>query len=273
MRSAAHLAGVPERLWAEARSASLRLLAIDYDGTLAPFAVDPADAHPLPGARRALGRLVRAGRTSLAIVSGRPAEDVARLLHFLPVWIVGEHGWALRFPDGAQLRQPIHPAMVRRLDAVEAAVAGAAESARVERKRTSIVVHTRGLEPRMARAAERAARHVFAERFDATGLALRPIDGGVELRAAGRDKGTAIIELAERLGSEVFVVAIGDDDTDEDAFRAAAELGGWGVKVGAERATAARARLASPAEVAAFLESWDERVDGEVKPARREAGG
>jgi trehalose-phosphatase len=270
--SLGELAGVPERLWREARAAGNRLLAVDYDGTLAPFAVDPAAAAPLPAARAALERLTREGRTRCVVLSGRQVEEVAARLGPSSPPIVGEHGWSLLAPGRVRFDHPLAPGLAEALDAWQARLGGRVAPARLERKRTALVVHTRGLAPGAARSAERTARRLYAEGPPDPRLALRAIDGGLELRARGRDKGSALLELARDAGPEAFVVAIGDDDTDEDAFRAAASLGGWGVRVGARRASAARATLASPAEVARFLVRWADEVDAPAAAAPAGAG-
>jgi trehalose 6-phosphate phosphatase len=226
----------------------------------------PAGGGPCPAARRAIARLAAGRHTRVAVLSGRPAADVAALLGDLALPIAGEHGWELRFADGGRLAHPVAPALVERLDRAQRAAAALAP-ARLERKRTALVVHTRGLPPAVAGALAEEARALLGDWLEDGRFALRPIDGGVELRLTGRDKGTALAELAARAGRGTFVVAVGDDDTDEDAFRAAARLGGWGVRVGQRRDSAARAFLASPAAVAAFLEEWAERLDGVLADA------
>jgi len=257
MTAVAELPGVPETFWREATAAPRRLLALDYDGTLAPFRVDPGAARPLPAARRALA-CVLAGTTGVVVLSGRPPADVARLLGAPPLVVVGEHGWTVRRADGGELRHPVPPERIAELDRAED-FAPALAPGRVERKRASLVVHTRGLAPAIAAEVERRALDRFAPLLG-DGLAVRPIDGGLELRVRGRDKGVALAELVAEAGPGVFVAAVGDDDTDEDAFRAAARAGGWGVRVGTPRPTAARATLDSPEEVARFLALWAERI-------------
>ena len=89
---AAYLAAVPR--------ASARVLLLDYDGTLAPFHPDPAQAVPYPGVTALLREVMAAG-TRLVLVTGRPAEELPPLVGLDPapeIW--GGHGWEQRLPDG-----------------------------------------------------------------------------------------------------------------------------------------------------------------------------
>jgi trehalose-phosphatase len=269
--SEARAVAVPEALWREVFAARERLLAVDFDGTLAPFAVEPAAARPLAGSVAALERLAGAATggagagTRVALVSGRPISGLPRELVALPVSLVGEHGWERRAgpfhgaDGGAAELVALDPAVAERLRRAAEEAEPLLRPARIERKRTGVVVHTRALDPETARAAERRARELFLRLPADAGLELRPIAGGVELRARGRDKGTALAELAAGFDRAPAIVYLGDDETDEDAFRAARERGGWGVLVGAARPTSARARLDGPAQVAHFLAEWAER--------------
>ena len=74
-------------------------LVLDYDGTLAPFCKDRLNAFPYPGVSQALFRIMRTGSTRIAIVSGRPVEEVIPLLGIFPIPEI----WAL---DGLQRLWP-----------------------------------------------------------------------------------------------------------------------------------------------------------------------
>lgn len=252
--------GLPAGFWDWARAAPARLLAVDYDGTLAPFALDPGAARPLAGALAALARIAGAGDTTVAIVTGRPIAGLDVETVALPVRLVGEHGWERRAPHGAVTRSPAASGTLELLARAAEEATPAVAPAWIERKRTGVVVHTRALDPDAAHEVQDRARSLFVARFADPRLVLRPVAGGLELRLSGRDKGTALDELASELGAGAAVVYLGDDDTDEDAFRAARARGGLGILVGAARGTAAGARLASPVEVARFLETWTRRV-------------
>src|SRR5436309_1007715 len=98
---------LPQRLWQEALAAPHRLLMLDYDGTLAPFRVARHEAVPSPGVVDLLRAIAAGGGTTLAIVSGRPADEVSRLVGPIEATLVGEHGWEARRPGGSLVRHPL----------------------------------------------------------------------------------------------------------------------------------------------------------------------
>jgi trehalose-phosphatase len=175
----------------------------------------------------------------------------------------------VRWPDGRRLVHAVPRATVRALaDAAEAADASL-RAGTIERKRTAVVLHTRGLDATAARLAEIAGRALWAEHAARRGLRLDRIDGGIELRARGRDKGDVVRWLLGLSPPRTLPVYIGDDATDEDAFRAVIGRG-ISIRVGvSERPSAARLRLASPDDVVVFLEEWAARVGRVRQPQRR----
>jgi trehalose 6-phosphate phosphatase len=260
---AAHpLAGVPLSVWRRAAAAERPLLLLDYDGTLAPFRVERFEARPPSRTVERLRRIAAAGRTAVAIVSGRPIEELGRLLAPLTLHLVGEHGWEERFPDGTPLVHPVPAPAAAGLAQAAADAAARGLSARLERKRASVVLHVRGLSPEVAAASLRAARAMWRPRLVAAGLHLTRTNGGIELRASGRDKGAAVQDLVRRRGAGAFAVYVGDDRTDEDAFDALGPSG-VGIRVGRDRrVTAAIGRLDSPEDLPWFLAAWSHLVDG-----------
>ena len=228
------------------------LVAVDFDGVLAPLRDDPAESRPLPEAAQALRRLARASGTHLAVVSGRALADLAWVADPPPgTHLVGSHGAERgRWTDGKLGRSelalgPREAALLDELTAgLQALVAGT--TGRAERKPTSVVLHTR------TATADDAARLVPA----ALSLGRRPgvdlLQGKdvVELSVLAVTKGDALVALRAELGVGAVLYA-GDDVTDERAF-AALRPGDLTVKVGAGP-TLARWRVDGPAEVAALL--------------------
>ncbi len=197
------------------------LLAFDYDGVLAPLVTDPAGALMRPTTRVLLRRLSR--RYPVAVVSGRAWKDCARFVDGLVPTIVGNHGFEL----GRAVAVPASVARKvrgwrRRLERALAGVDGI----HFEDKRSTLAVHY-GL----SRAWRRAERAVYEAANQLEGTRLIP--GKKVLNVLPHDfpsKGDAVRTLVARLGCE-GAVYVGDDVTDEDAFKVGEPLV-FGVHVG-----------------------------------------
>jgi trehalose 6-phosphate phosphatase len=223
-------------------------LFLDFDGTLvelaeAPDAIHvPGDLHPL------LERLAARLGGRLALVSGRAIADLDRHLAIAGIAVAGSHGLELR-PAGGACR-PLAPPLG--LAAARDSILAFAESdpgLLVEQKPAGIALHYRQA-PERAEAVRAFAAEVAAR----TGLIVQHGKLVAELRAHGPSKGDALRSLmAEPAFAGARPVFVGDDLTDEDAFAAAAAMGGAGVLVGAPRPSAALWRLADVAAVAAWL--------------------
>lgn len=250
------MASVPPDLWQQVRNAPFRFLGLDYDGTLAPFAIDPMQAKPLPGIADLLRRIVADGQTQLTIVSGRPVREVALLLDNLPVPIIGCHGYEYLPVHGeTRFRSPTSRQQ-HGLVMVRAALLQDERIRNLEYKGVSLAVHTRGLVPEQAAQLEREVLARWGETAPAYELEWRVFNGGVELRCRGWNKGDALCELLDSQPEGVFAVYIGDDETDEDAF-AVLHGRGLGIKIGnAGRSTAAQMQLPDCQAVADFLRTW-----------------
>lgn len=248
--------GVPPRLWELVSRARRRLLMLDYDGTLAPFRVVRSEARPLPRSMELVRRILTGTRTSVAIVSGRPVNEVERLIGPLPVLLVGEHGWERRLPGGRVVHRRLPAAAVAALDRAERVARDAGWSARLERKRSGVVLHTRGLPAAEARGLERRCARAWRRLARDGAVRVEPIHGGVEMRASGWDKGAVVRALCSRCAPGTLGVFVGDDLTDEDAFAAVREWG-FGVRVGGDgRPTSALGHIASCETLPAFLRRW-----------------
>jgi trehalose-phosphatase len=238
-------------------AAARRALLLDYDGTLAPFRVERDQAVPYPGVRDALGAMIRAGHTRLVVISGRRASDVPALLGLeRPPEIWGTHGWERLRADGAYQLDELGVPQARGLAEAAAWAEARLLGGHCERKPASVALHWRGLPPAAAAELRREAMGRWAPLAADAGLALHSFDGGIELRAPGRDKGFAVRTILEEIGEGAALAYLGDDLTDEDAFKALAGCG-LGVLVRAEpRPTAATAWLRPPDELLAFLWRW-----------------
>ena len=250
------------RLAQDALAAGPAAVLTDLDGTLSLIVEDPAAARLVDGAGSALRRLVQ--RVALVgVITGRSAADARRILGTDALLVVGNHGLEWLEPGAGVAGMPPQS---RQLEAdVERALLAVPKlpGVTIERKGLSATIHVRA-------AADPAAALVAIEgRLRSAAPAGVEIRGGrmsLEVRpAAAGDKGSALRSVVERHGLRGLLV-LGDDVTDVDMFRAAAELRasgtlsaailavGGGREVPASVAAAADGMLASPAEVVRLLE-------------------
>jgi trehalose 6-phosphate phosphatase len=252
-----------ERFFHGVGRAPERVLFLDYDGTLAPFHPDPLLAVPYPGIPERLRALTLGEATRVVIVSGRPLEELRTLIELLghhEAW--GAHGWESYRPGGEVTRHAPEEAAVRRLALAEESVRRLEEEgARLERKLASVAMHWRGLPEAQARALGERIVKAWEEIADAN-VELLPFEGGIELRARGRNKAHAVREVLARSAPDAACAYLGDDITDEDAFDEIRPRG-LAVLVAPElRRTAADLWLRPPRELEWFLERWAAAADG-----------
>lgn len=239
------------------RAATARILLLDYDGTLAPFHNDRDRSTPYPEIQPLLQILFTAQHTRVVIVSGRPARDLLPLLAISPppeVW--GSHGHERLLPNGDYCTGALADEAVAALATAYTAVADAGLVDYCERKPASLALHWRGLNADARAQLATLARTHWAPLTESRHFRLLDFDGGVELCIRGHDKGAAVRTVLAEAPADAVVAYLGDDTTDEDAFRAIAGKG-LGVLVRSEyRATAATAWLRPPSELAEFLAKW-----------------
>lgn len=227
--------------------ASRLALFLDVDGTLAPITSRPEQSYVPANTRRTLLALQRRG-VAIATLSGRPISQVRRLLKPLCVPASGAHGAQIRFSGrGMVCRQENVPVTI-----ADILVAGVQRLPGVwlERKPGAFAIHWRQA-PKSADEVDRITQQALNA---APGWQLLRGHCVHELRARGQNKGKALSRL---MRSPEFAgrwpLAIGDDRTDEDAFRAALRLGGAAIKVGPTEPTTAPWCVKDVSVLAAWL--------------------
>jgi trehalose-phosphatase len=227
------------------------LVALDFDGVLAPIVEVPSAARALPPAADAVADLAAADGVSVALVSGRQLADLrAVAAPPEPALLVGSHGAETSF-DGGALLAPDEEELLCRVDAALVAITERQAGTRLERKPTGVVLHTRVA----ARdAAEAATREALNGPASWPGVHVTQGKEVVELAVTAVTKGGALTALRQRLDlPSGGVLYAGDDVTDERAFAVLDDdAGDLTVKVG-PGPTAARHRVDGPPELAALL--------------------
>lgn len=233
---------------------------LDYDGTLTPIVDRPEDAVISADMKGAVYSL--AGLMTVAVVSGRDRADVQSLVGLDEIYYAGSHGFDIAGPQGTHIENDMGSDYLPALDEAETELRGQVDSipgALLERKRFSIAVHHRlvsegdvpGVEEAVART---ASRHPELRR--GYGKKVYELQPRVDWH-----KGRAVNWLLEALELEPsrnFPIYLGDDTTDEDAFRA---LRGKGIGVvvrDERRPTAAHFALDTVEDVQRFLEALAE---------------
>ncbi len=204
------------------------LVALDFDGTLAPIMPHPEDARPVPGTDRML-RAVRATGATLAVVSGRSVASLLQVSGFgaIPgIVIYGTHG-AERWEAGVLRTAPAPPGLEELRGRLPGLVAGLVREPDlwIEDKNLSLVVHAR-LTAAPERVLERL-REPVESAAAGVGLGVRPGREVLEICVPGIDKGTALRELLD--GDPAAVFYAGDDVGDLDAV---AEVRAWARRSG-----------------------------------------
>ena len=231
------------------------VVCLDYDGTLTPIVNDPTAAHLSADMRSTLEHLAQ--RHSVAIISGRDRSDVEARVGLAGVIYAGSHGFdiggsssAMTLPEAEAARPALARAgdeLARRLGSIAGVV--------LERKRFGVATHYRNVAPSHVDDVKQIVYDVLAP---ATGLRVQPGKMVLDVQPdVAWNKGRAVDWILNALSLDsgrAFVIYLGDDETDEDAFQSLG-TNGLGVRVGPEgEPTQADYRLEDPDGVRRFLQ-------------------
>ena len=248
--SAARLREVQDRIRREERIALL----LDYDGTLVPFHGDPAQAGPDQSLRVLLQRLARRPGACVHIVSGRRREELDEWLGTIPVGLHAEHGLWSRWDPGEDWRrlEGIPMDWKEEVRPILEEFALRTQGAFVEEKESSLVWHYRRADVEYGAIQAKELHLHLMELLSNYPVQILAGEKNIEVRSYGVHKGMIVTRLLERIREPILLVALGDDQTDEDLF-GALPTDGIAVHIG-RRASRASIRLADPAAARRFLE-------------------
>jgi trehalose-phosphatase len=235
------------------------LLMLDYDGTLAPFTANRLEAFPYDGVRERLETLLQIRKVRLVLVTGRPARELKDLIALsCPVEIWGSHGREHLLEDGSYTLEQVTGRQMQVLEEIAERLSRAGFGGALEKKPASLAVHWRTLDP----AKQRELRQLTTEAFEQSGLQaelkLLNFASGLEIRCDNIDKGNAVSRTLATAGSQTPAAYLGDDVTDEDAFRALRGRGLTILVANEPHASAAEYWLRPPQRLLAFLDAWIE---------------
>jgi trehalose-phosphatase len=266
-------------LFAERLAGRRPAVFLDYDGVLTPIVDRPEDAVISDSMQAVVQTLAR--RCPVCVVSGRDRRVVQELMGVDNLVVAGSHGFDIWSPTEGTIQHDAASGFEEVIDEVTdrlRADVGSIPGVVVEPKKASVAVHYRLVDPAQHDRIAEAVDTILAERPDR--LKLTPGKMVYEIQPKiDWNKGRAVLYLLRTLGldsEDVVPLYLGDDITDEDAFRAMADVGGIGIIVGhpedpevGDRATAADFVLSSPAEVEQLLSTLG--VDQGCAPKERDA--
>ncbi|GAA4356342.1 bifunctional alpha,alpha-trehalose-phosphate synthase (UDP-forming)/trehalose-phosphatase [Hymenobacter saemangeumensis] len=239
---------------AEYHEAERRLLLLDYDGTLAPFHTNPQRAQPDEELRLLLRALTDNPQNRVVIISGRDRATLTRWLGHLPLDFIAEHGvWLLTAGEDWQLFQELRNDWKRDILPVLELYVSRTAGSFIEEKDYSLVWHYRRADAELG--AGRARELVSHLTFMASNTDLQVLEGNkvIEIKHVGINKGSAAARTVGNYHPD-FILALGDDRTDEDTFGALPETA-YTVKVGSAPRSLARFHVAGTPEVRSLLRS------------------
>lgn len=233
------------------RQAKKRLLLLDYDGSLVPYSVDYRDAKPPPSLLQLLEDLSSNRANEVVIISGRSAQDLDMWFDDIGVSLVAEHGAATR-KAGKRSWQSIEKTSIEwkpLLIPILEKYAELAPGARVEIKPHSLVWHYRAATPYHAQKYAVIIKQVLRPILKTYGLELVQGNKVLEIKNPRISKANAAQSWLKN--DHGFVLAVGDDVTDESLFMALSTTS-YSIKVGRGR-TMARFRCSSSKNVVSLL--------------------
>jgi trehalose-phosphatase len=255
----------PELFFERLVRARERVLLLDYDGTIAPFSAERNRAFPYPTIPELLDCIMSTCRTRVLLISGRAAREIPALLGLNPhpeIW--GTYGIERLQADGRYVVVHLSDELRKAFTKAEALLQSEGLSDLVEIKPGAIAVHWRGLNSERLNEAKTAAYRALSPLVRVHHLSLAEFDGGLELRTPICGKGDVVNSILAELDPDIPVAYLGDDATDEDAFRA---LNGRGLTVlvrPLRRFTAAQMWIRPPEELVQFLTDWIRACGGEL---------
>lgn len=234
------------------------LTILDYDGTLSPIVPDPDKASMSKEMEQALIKLAEA--TPVAVISGRDLADVESRVALKQLIYAGSHGLDMAGPDGLDIPEKVDDATLASLhEAAEnlTATLSSVKGCLVESKKYAIAVHFRNVAEEEVEKVKEAVLKELDKHEDlkkGTGKKILELKPTIDWH-----KGKAVNWLFEALDltkETAIPIFIGDDITDEDAFRSIHEEG-IGILVGTHgEETAATFSLEDTEEVRLFLEKF-----------------
>jgi trehalose 6-phosphate synthase/phosphatase len=242
---------VRKKIIKEFKKSKSAILFLDYDGTLVPFAGQPQEAVPNKELLSLLDSLSK--KAEVVLVSGRDRKTLEQWFGKLKIDIVGEHGLFIRDKTGKwKMLKPVRKNWKKKILPIMNKYVEKLPGAFIEEKEFTVVFHYRRSDPAFAEQRVKELMNYLVSFTTNIDIQVIPGNKVVEVRNSGIDKGVAAMQFLDKAeNNPKFILALGDDMTDEDLFRAIPK-DAYSIKVGFNPSYA-KYNLESPVEVICFL--------------------
>jgi trehalose 6-phosphate synthase/phosphatase len=230
-----------------------RHLMLDYDGTLRELTASPSLAQPTPALLTLLNDLAALPRTTVHVITGRDRDTITHWLGALPLRLCAEHGYVVRPPGGSWVvPTEVDLSWLPRVQQLLEQVTADVPHSFVETKTASIAWHYRLADLDYGPWRARELQHTLEQLLANEPAEVLMVRAAIEVRAAGVNKGQYARGVLAEVPPGTLVLAMGDDRTDNDLFRALPE-DAVTIQVGSRHALSARYALSAPAAARAML--------------------
>ena len=222
---------VRQKLLADYARTRKRLFLLDYDGTLLDFVNRPERAQPDPELLDLLGKLAADDKNELVIISGRQKDQLDHWLGQFNIHLVAEHGawmreigqdWSAPEPPRGDWKDTVRPIMELYVDRTPGSI--------IEDKDFSLVWHCRRTDPALADVRTQELGDALLNMTENLDLGVFEGNCIIEVKSVGINKGRAVESWLAKEDWD-FILAAGDDYTDEDMFAVLPEQA-YSIKVG-----------------------------------------
>ena len=208
-----------------------RLLLLDYDGTLVPFAEKPEKAKPDDELLKLLEALTSNAENEVVIISGRDKKTLERWFGNLNVGLIAEHGAWIKEKEGDwETIEPLRNDWKKEMLPILELYVDRTPGSFIEEKEFSLVWHYRKVDPELASVRARELKETLLQLTANLNLGVLEGSKVIEVKNVGVSKGRAALRWISK-SSRDFILAIGDDWTDEDVFATLPDKA-YSIKVG-----------------------------------------
>lgn len=209
---------IKHRLFMDYTKSKNRLILLDYDGTLTSFSENPDDARPDAEIKRILRNLMNDPKNTLVIASGRRRDTLDKWFNFDGIDLIAEHGvWVRNHGQKWEMIERLENKWKTQIKPILEVFVDRTPGSFIEEKEYSFVWHCRKADPKLALIRSGELKETLRDLTNDLNLGVLEGSKVIEIKNSGINKGRAALKWIKSKKWD-FILAIGDDWTDEDIF-------------------------------------------------------